>query len=438
MEIDSLKKQLKSFDLALRAARQRQSPRTGFVHLHWGAEEGSDTIPIYENFCFVLALYRQKKLEAALEAKELLEKLFHFQSPEGNFPVYLHEYPRCRDRMQALKITPLLLQLLRRFSSILSPELKQKITSCIDRMLGSVTGDLSPFWSHRLAMCLGKGAIGQPDPAQLSPADWTEWLISAQLGETNGEIVTPLSATLFHPGMQVYTGPAQSDLQEGFEPRPSPIEWLWAERQGAFSERLGKDHPLQLHLAALWPWDTEADLLSHWHLASSDFSAIAWSPKPVGGHQLRILWSGKSLHSFVLPPLQCTTEIRKTKESNRLELLFDLPEEVDQGRNDLFEIAFYCDASSATALSINGRKGTAFQMGDLVSVSADGYEINLSFELVSGEGDFLGHLSRANRLTQVKKGGFEAYDWQIGLRTLRRAANIQIRAILTFGADLYT
>ncbi|MBS0626486.1 MAG: hypothetical protein JSS32_10600 [Verrucomicrobia bacterium] len=399
--IETLKKQTKAIDLCLAACRKRQSPRTGFVHLFWGGEETSDTIPIYENFCFALALYRQKTVEAALEGKDLLERLFPFQTADGCFPVYLHEYPRCRDWMQGLKIAPLLIQLLRRFSPILQPELKQKISSALEKILTFCRDKAnSGPWPLRHRMCKEGGSVPKPD--KCAAADWTEWLISAQLGQD------PISIDkIFHSGLQLFIGAPEA--QERFEPKPNPIEWLFAEQEEAFSERLLRDHPLQIHLAALWPLETPVCK------AEGDQAILQTAD------ELRIFWPGEQLHSLVLPKLKGKVAIQ-----DQFTITVDLPEEADQSRNDLFEAALFCDFSSEIDLSIDGRKGTTFYLGDTVEISSPQGRFSIRFELVSGSGDFRGHLSRGNRPNQIAVKNHEAYDWQIGLRTLRRSPNAQI------------
>lgn len=124
---EELKKRLKASDLAVAAGRKRQSPRTGFVHLFAADETATDTVPIYENFCFALALFRQKTGESVLEGKELIERLLAFQTETGSFPIYLHDYPRCWDPLMPLKIASLLLILVRHFSPVLGEELREKI-----------------------------------------------------------------------------------------------------------------------------------------------------------------------------------------------------------------------------------------------------------------------------------------------------------------------
>ena len=72
------------------------NPRTGFIHFHYSDETAFDTIPLYENACYILSLFRSHNAENILEAKELLRRLLHFQTEGGGFPTYLHEYPTDR------------------------------------------------------------------------------------------------------------------------------------------------------------------------------------------------------------------------------------------------------------------------------------------------------------------------------------------------------
>ena len=94
--IDQEKRRL--IDLAIASGRRRLSDQTSFVHLSYETEGAKhDTIPLFENFCYALGLFRSKLTEDIAEGKALLERLFAFEV-EGNFPVYLHEYPVCRNR----------------------------------------------------------------------------------------------------------------------------------------------------------------------------------------------------------------------------------------------------------------------------------------------------------------------------------------------------
>ena len=228
------------------------------------------------------------------------------------------------------------------------------------------------------------------------------------------------AALPFHAGLQAFIGSPHADVQEGFEPSPSPIEWLLAEKEESFSKRLLQDHPLQMHLAALWPLEETPQT----SFPSSD-SAITWQADTSKvGNLLRILWGGSQLHSFVLPHIDQNTKVTAHEGKT---FLFDLPEEVDQTHNDLFEIIFYCSVSPDVSLTINGEKGTVFFLKDQIEIRSPNQTIFLRFELTKGTGDFRGHLFYGNRPSQTKVKNHQAYDWQIALRTLRRSPKAQIR-----------
>ncbi|HSX11688.1 MAG TPA: hypothetical protein VLF94_08245 [Chlamydiales bacterium] len=365
MLIEELKKQTRGFDLAVSAGRKRLSARTHFVH-------DEETIPLYENFCFAFALMRQKTAEAVTEGKELIDRLLAFQTPDGHFPTYLHDYPRAFDFQMGLKIAPILIYLLRDYAPVLG-DLKHKIDTALKRILS--TRPEKPFWENRYRACINEPLL------DTAPLDWTQWLITAQLaGQTHFSLP-------YDPDLQLLTS---SDIQEKSEPAPHPIEWLLAE--GHYTPRLLRDHPHQLLVAPLFP--------------------LTYDPIPSTNPSFRLFWQGSTLHSLVAKTLQ-----------------FDLSEEVQMGRHDLFEAALYTDVSPETQIFVEGRKATTFKLGDTITIQTPTWTISIRFELTQGAGDYCGHIFRANRPSQIANKGalqYEAYDWQIGLRTLRRPGPAQI------------
>lgn len=380
MLTEDLKKTVRTIDLSVAAGRKRQSARTGLVHL-FANEEALDTIPLYENFCFAFALCRQKTAESVTEAKAIIERLLFFQC-NGNFPVYLHEFPNCFDFQMGLKVAPIFLYLLRHFSPVLG-ELKGKIEKSLEEILAKRPD--KPFWENRYRACVGEPLLPQSTEG-FSPLEWTEWLITAQLaGQTH-------FALSFDEELQLFFGAA--DIQEKTEPRPNPIEWLLAEPH--FSARLLKDHPHQLLAAPLFPITFEK------------------TDPPCTG--LRLFWKGsEGTHSLVAKALE-----------------FELSGPADTTRNNLFEAAVFCNASEETKLFVEGRRATSFHLGDQITVETPQKSITFRFELVEGTGDFFGHIFKANRWTQIACKGanlYEAYDWKIGLRTLRRSEKARIRVV---------
>lgn len=418
MDTETIIKRKRCIDLSLAACRKRQSPRTTFVHSFEGFEEHTDTIPLYENFCFVLALYRQKTVESVLEGKDLLEKLLAFQAPDGNFPIYLHEFPACKSSLQRLKIAPLLIQLERHFSSVISSELKEKLSLARERCLSISLENLSDLWKFRYDMCKEGHSTVEIKPEK----NWIHWLISKQL--TKEPIL--LEAPAFHPQLQVLSNPRFSYQQEGLEPQPHLLEWLLAEQRGGISSaRLLQDHPSQIQLAAFWPF-SDVILQAEENLYQEESCIASWASH-LPGDVFRFLWKGSKVGSIVLPG-KVPSEVSLIGK-REWEILFDLPENVDLTNNQLFEVAFYCSALPEMDWKVGGQKATTFSLGDTIFLISPQCHFSISFELLSGTGDFCGHICKANRLTQIKSAGYEAYDWQIGLRTLRRSAKVRLRAV---------
>src|SRR5580693_298520 len=124
----------KMIELNLAAGRKAQSPQTGYIHLNYETDERHDTIPLLENFCFALALLRSRLSEHVLEAKALLEKLLSFEV-DGNFPIYLHDFPQCKDRSLGLSLLPIFHWALADFKVALGEPLAMHMEMLIGRVL---------------------------------------------------------------------------------------------------------------------------------------------------------------------------------------------------------------------------------------------------------------------------------------------------------------
>jgi hypothetical protein len=348
----------------------------------------TDTIPIYENFCFVLSLLLQKKAEAVLEAKNLLARLFYFQVDEGSFPIYLHDFPRCYDFYLGLKIAPILLRI-RPFHPVLGREVVEKLDAALERIFSFYNGkELTPLWEFRLHVCRAERLDSAPpfDTAQFSAADWWEYWISLQF------IETPV-CDFYHSGIQMAMG---FDLrQDRFEPMVQLIDWICADE---YLPRLLQDRPAQIHLVALDKVDVR----------SPDSSVLYRNDG-------NVFWQEDLLHSLIA--------------ENIVHGIAELPAAFEMGRDDLFEAAYYCDASPGIEIFIDGQKGTVFTLGQTITVKSATRTFALVFELLRGEGEFCGHIFRSNRPGQTAATGvhqYDAFDWKIGLRTLHRSSDCAI------------
>src|SRR5205807_10554919 len=124
----------KLIELAAQSGKSKLSEQTGFIQHHPKVLEGepAEAIPLYENMLYVLALFRTKTHENMQEAKILLDRLLYFQPQNkdvvsfGNFPVYLHDFPYCRDHFQAFKMMAPLFWIIEEFLPVLGESLQNR------------------------------------------------------------------------------------------------------------------------------------------------------------------------------------------------------------------------------------------------------------------------------------------------------------------------
>ncbi len=362
---------MKVVELALKAGRKRQSEITRFVHYcNEAPEKSGETIPTYENFCFALALLRSRIVENILEAKALLEKLLAFQI-DGQFPVYLHEYPLCRYAGLGSKLYPVLFFILRDFHMVLGEPLRLQLQELQKRYALS--------------------EIQRPE----TPEECAEYLLHAQI---TGQDKTPALKS-WNAKALAFTG---SQRQERGEPALTLYDLFLGEWGGRFSSRALQDHPVHLRASLVYP--SEALNLSE--------------PAP---SLTRYFWgSGTPTHSLALSTLGTIMEEEKS-------LLVVLPEKEVQ---EEMEVVYFYNLHAATHVLINGQKATSFQLGDTVQLISKDFKIEMTFALENGEGRLWGHLYRANRPGQLSCKGeekHEAFDGAIGLRTIKRGAHASIR-----------
>ena len=163
----------KAYEIAVQSGRTYQNKETGYIHTDIG-------IPFLENSLFCLALFRSKMHEAVHEAKVLLDKLLYFQQMidtmpnKGNFPLFLHEYPFCRDHYTAVKVAHVLVLIQKEFGAILGDALRARVAHSLQAAIGfiheSINWDNMPLWLKMKAKAL-TGEIVPFELSQLKPHD---------------------------------------------------------------------------------------------------------------------------------------------------------------------------------------------------------------------------------------------------------------------------
>lgn len=391
--------------MALLSGRRRQSKQTGFIH---HCPESSwqnplhDTIPLLENFSFALALFRSRLAENVLEGKALLEKLLPFEV-EGNYPIYLHEYPQCKRKSLSQHILPYLHWIYTDFHPLLGEELREKVKACLERI-----------------EALPKEPIGK---ITHSPTKWADFLIALQMSSSSIDEGVKAAAAHWHPSLLAYIGSPAQLFQEKEQPALTLYDLFMGELFQRFPQRALVDHPIHLQSAIIRPFGEHE---------TPSFSEKNYHSQIENNH-FALLWGDANhLHSLTCRVSEAHTEARLYSRdpdgSPERELVYDFSPNVAEDEEQKMELALYCDRHPENALFVNGKQANVFYLDDLVEIVSKKSRIQLRFSLNKGEGVFMGHLFPANRPSQIsREDRFAAYDWKIALRTLKRSAGCSVK-----------
>jgi len=363
-------------ELALEEGRRRTSPRTGLIHFCYNDEEATDTIPLYENICYCLALFRTRSVDNIQEAKEKLNHLLSFDS----FPTYLHEYPKpgVTERLYFP-----LYWIMKHFSNVIEKPLRSRIQE--------ILSTIKPF-KRPVAIRSSKEAA------------------SLCLHLQHEEQPLHALAPYWDPKLGIYVGPLLHEKQRENVPETTLFDLFMAASIGHLSKRILKPHPVHMHAALVSPLPCEPKP----HYQPPTYTP---SEQHKDFHLFRTLWEGNDghLHTFVCQ------EKQHHFENN----IFTFPKEVPDERKST-ELSFYCDYHPELAIRVNGEKATVFKIGESVTIETPKKTLTLSFKVVEGEGTLIGHICRGNRPAQIFSKGVSAYDWRISIRTIRRSSTLKL------------
>ncbi len=391
-------------ELCLSACRKRKSPQTGLIHFCYEAryEKRQDTIPLKENWSFALALLRSKLQENVLEAKEIIEKLLHFEV-EGNFPVYLHHAQECVFRSQGIYSAVYIFWILKDFQKILGEALKEKLKKCLERCASIEREKLTPG-----AICIAealKGSSYFEEREELSPIEAADRLMAWQiLGISEGEKITQY----WDENLGVYT--RKSTLSwEGFEPEIFLRDFF----MGKLSSRLLKDHPIHMLLSCVQRSPSQERV----------------SCPECGENTLTILSEEKG--KFFSFYLESTGKLAWKKEGKILIVDIFLENPLEASDDLTTEIRGYFTKDSLNHLYVDGKKGTIFSLENELEIKTEAQSLKISpISLIEGEGRFTGYTLFGNRPMQRANKGenlYKAFDQVIGWRTMGRSASVQLQ-----------
>ncbi len=486
-------------DMAIRWGRSHQSSQTSYVHYHpHSSDERHDVIPILDNILFALALLQSRTSENVCEAKTILDCLLHFQNNAepyfGNFPVYLHEYPACKDRALSVQLLPPLYWILKGFHQVLGNDLKQRLEITCKALI------VHSFITHE------QKSLPYPIAAKLAAATWAFGLLLdetplAQQGENflntlkdtfQQEMSTPIYDTkplgellvalqmvyptlsdspweplwklmeqTWHHPTSSYIGCSFREHQDGFEPKTILYDLFCGYFSGSLSKRALTANPTHLQAALVRPTTDQLQPPnyptaiagtyrddSHWHLEQhreyalhvSEYKGNVSSAAEKGNQVLKIIWgSPERVHSFV-NQTRDNNAITFAKTADGIDLFFHLQSEFDKDSKEKSrEIAFFLDFQDGATLEVAGVRSNTFLLGDKVELKTAGLTMNMEFSVVEGEGHFFGHFMRGNRFLQTATVGtkrFESYDWELFLRTINRS--VRVPCILKASLKIFT
>jgi hypothetical protein len=470
----SMRRQL--VDRALEWGRRRLSAQTGFIHFHAQSldPEPHQAIPLVENSYFALALIRSHIAEQVQQGKEVIKRLLAFQGKEGNFPLYLHDYPLCQDRKMGVELLTAWHVILREYHSILGTELLQKlVNACHQLLYFCYQSDVSKPYYAPLALRLAAllSMEGRKEEAQAifqrleqNPSEYDKlWSGSQTLGHfLLAYHIAPQGLPerflqegfqrfqhRFHPHASVYVGPAVNELQNGEEPDLTLSELFLNAWKGRLPLRALRDHPVQL-LGALFfekpemleestlpvvttgemdqnPWlICQKEHYAYSALMQTNYAALQHK----GFHLFRAVWPAEEpmrIHTMVCQGAK--GEVSYQQREKGLDWLFQLPPAAPEESDRAREVCFAVNRHSELQVLVNGHKASLFYFGDTLEITSGKLRFKMVFEKVKGEGDFTGHLMPGNRLAQIANKGtlkYEAFDLLIFMKTLRRSSDCHI------------
>lgn len=465
-------------ELALNGGKKRKSAQTGYFHYcyHLAEEEPHLSIPIVENFQMALALLKSKNVENIQEAKMLLEGLLHFQNKmgatKGNFPIYLHQFPVCKDRFTGINVACVIFWILKQFRQVLGQDLKTRLEEALNLSvkhalhthsekkapypiaikIASTTIAMSQLLEEDELKNVGEEMLEElkkcPDeqyffcPEFLGSIAVSLLMVYTRLSESPWAFFWNHLQITWHRGTATYAGPSLREWQLREEPQVTLYDLICGYFSGMFSNRALKETDVHLE-AVLIPFSEErfAEISyplelqgwiqgAKWSLYHAENMAYSSIEKGVleinqayekGFNPFRLIWGGiDRVHTLV-----CQGGNIKRIALDKTEMVFDLSDPIDTvDREKNREILFFLDAHQDLEFFVSDQKATTFLLGEELTLRNNHLILSLSFHLEEGEGRFLGHWMPGNRTAQLDlkgKSRFQVFDRQLFLRTISRS-----------------
>ncbi|MBI5273502.1 MAG: hypothetical protein HY860_00420 [Chlamydiales bacterium] len=418
---------------------QYKDPHTKWIHFCAEDPASRSTIPIFENLCYVVALFRLHQLDMIKEAEERLTHILGFQQEGGLFPVYLHLFSRePRYYSSSLLLVPLLL-LYRYYYSLFSAAIKEKFSISLKKLLHALNNIQAQDRLPPLAMVMigianhivdgkeiSKGIFELPSIG--SSTELSHYFLIFQLlldtpYEKQFHLFYEVLSQYLDSKERLYIGPLIKEKYDKGRPITSLLEAVFFDR---LQESTLLFYTPLINALAIKPliavqqnsivyqdyeWcyrvigKSRIHLLKHYKVPES-------VQKNEGLHLLRIL-TENGINLALFPGLFSASA---TIAYDKIEMMFTLlaPSEEEE------EIKLFLTKDEQVKVLINNKRASAFSIHDKVSIIMKDVLLSIQFQIEEGSGLFFGSLSFGSRPCENSDSPFLGTDWVISVRFTKR------------------
>jgi hypothetical protein len=250
----------------------------------------------------------------------------------------------------------------------------------------------------------------------------------------------------WHASTCAFTGPAFVEYQQEFELKPSLYDLYLGALTGTFSKRVLAHAQQHLEGALIHPFAGQLSSVKikppQGFRETTDLLALSLletkegrnKAQEVSFHPFRLIWGDpERVHSLSCQGGRVLSSFYKTDE-RKVEIFFDLEDQPDEeDREKSREICFFLDIHERHKIFVEQQLASTFRIGEKVSIDSGPINLSLHFYLEEGKGAFIGHIMKGNRPAQTAvkgKNRFDAYDWQIFLRSVQRSSRCRLRTTI--------
>ncbi len=438
----------------LHYAREQQSKQSGYFHYCYEAPDSRDTIPVLENFLFILALLQEKSGDSLQEGKDLLHKLLLFQEPEqGNFPVYLHEFPQCKHPYLALHILEVLYWIQRDFQKIFDQSLRLQLTQTIDKLFVYLANVRLPISLDKKNAAV-QYAFGKSTSLPALPSE-EEIFCTETLGDLLAafQLIDPklsFCSEVWPLIQQTWYSPCQSSIAPSIQRSFFQKKGLSSLYDLFFLENFDQLIPgpyllkgvlIQEQIKALPPsvnyQDNGREIFQSAEYAYSLCKKELIPQQDAGMfYPLQMLWGSAEHPHHLCFHVASESLVDYLCKGQSIEFFVTLPlkKPEDKKNTESREMIFSVFSHDDFSFHVANEACNTFKCGEKITFHCCGRIISISFTVKDGRGKFFGHIMRGNRPSQRGCRGearFQANDWQIFLRTVEREEECQCKVVMT-------